>query len=45
MSKCFSEQLKPIEKYALNFLELFHTLNDQKSQKVNKVSDYISFSE
>ncbi|XP_029881562.1 E1A-binding protein p400-like isoform X3 [Aquila chrysaetos chrysaetos] len=32
----FVDQLKPIEKYALNFLELFHTLNDQKSQKVNK---------
>ncbi|XP_051489732.1 E1A-binding protein p400-like [Apus apus] len=29
-------QLKPIEKYALNFLESFHSLNDQKSQKVNK---------
>ncbi|XP_069651039.1 E1A-binding protein p400 [Haliaeetus albicilla] len=32
----FVDQLKPIEKYALNFLELFHTLNDQKSQIVNK---------
>ncbi|XP_010580024.1 PREDICTED: E1A-binding protein p400-like isoform X2 [Haliaeetus leucocephalus] len=32
----FVDQLKPIEKYALNFLELFHTLNDQKSQTVNK---------
>uniref|UniRef100_A0A8C3JDR2 Uncharacterized protein n=1 Tax=Calidris pygmaea TaxID=425635 RepID=A0A8C3JDR2_9CHAR len=32
----FVDQLKPIEKYALNFLELFHTLNDQNSQKVNK---------
>ncbi|XP_028942441.1 E1A-binding protein p400, partial [Antrostomus carolinensis] len=32
----FVDQLKPIEKYALNFLELFHTLNDQKSQKINK---------
>ncbi|KAM6377973.1 E1A-binding protein p400-like [Pluvialis apricaria] len=30
------DQLKPIEKYALNFLELCHTLNDQRSQKVNK---------
>ncbi|XP_054075099.1 E1A-binding protein p400-like isoform X4 [Rissa tridactyla] len=32
----FVDQLKPIEKYALNFLELFHTLNDQNSQKINK---------
>ncbi|XP_075290797.1 E1A-binding protein p400-like isoform X2 [Opisthocomus hoazin] len=32
----FVDQLKPIEKYALNFLELFHTLNDQKNQKVSK---------
>ncbi|XP_054700679.1 E1A-binding protein p400-like isoform X4 [Grus americana] len=32
----YVDQLKPIEKYALNFLELFHTLNDQKSQKVNE---------
>ncbi|KAM6340309.1 E1A-binding protein p400-like [Alca torda] len=32
----FVDQLKPIEKYALNFLELFDTLNDQNSQKVNK---------
>ncbi|XP_074015465.1 E1A-binding protein p400-like isoform X2 [Numenius arquata] len=32
----FVDRLKPIEKYALNFLELFHTLNDQNSQKVNK---------
>ncbi|KAM6051492.1 E1A-binding protein p400-like isoform 3-T3 [Theristicus caerulescens] len=32
----FVDELKPIEKYALNFLELFHTLNDQKSQKDNK---------
>ncbi|KAJ7397867.1 hypothetical protein BTVI_130992 [Pitangus sulphuratus] len=29
-------QLKPIEKYAFNFLELCHTLDDQKSQKANK---------
>ncbi|XP_072735771.1 E1A-binding protein p400-like [Ciconia boyciana] len=32
----FVDELKPIEKYALNFLELFHTLNDQKSQRVTK---------
>ncbi|KAM6247154.1 E1A-binding protein p400-like [Porphyrio hochstetteri] len=32
----YVDQLKPIEKYALNFLELFHTLNDQKSQKVSE---------
>ncbi|XP_051625131.1 E1A-binding protein p400-like isoform X5 [Manacus candei] len=29
-------QLNPIEKYALNFLELCHTLDDQKSQKANE---------
>ncbi|XP_010150364.1 PREDICTED: E1A-binding protein p400-like, partial [Eurypyga helias] len=32
----FLDELKPIEKYALNFLELFHTLNEQKSQNVNE---------
>ncbi|XP_027545519.1 E1A-binding protein p400-like [Neopelma chrysocephalum] len=30
------DQLKPIEKYAFNFLELCHTLDDQKSQKANE---------
>ncbi|XP_064531334.1 E1A-binding protein p400-like isoform X3 [Pseudopipra pipra] len=29
-------QLKPIEKYAFNFLELCHTLDDQKSQKASE---------
>ncbi|XP_068510326.1 E1A-binding protein p400-like isoform X8 [Anas acuta] len=29
-------QLTPIEKYALNFLESSHTMNDQKSKKISK---------
>ncbi|KAM6403816.1 E1A-binding protein p400-like isoform 1-T2 [Rhynochetos jubatus] len=32
----FVDEPKPTEQYALNFLELFHTLNEQKSQNVNK---------
>lgn len=32
----FVDQLTPIEKYALNFLESSHTMNDQKSKKVSK---------
>ncbi|XP_068013481.1 E1A-binding protein p400-like isoform X3 [Melanerpes formicivorus] len=32
----FVEQMKPVEKYALNFMELFHTSDDQKSQKASK---------
>uniref|UniRef100_A0A8B9CJV1 Myb-like domain-containing protein n=1 Tax=Anser brachyrhynchus TaxID=132585 RepID=A0A8B9CJV1_9AVES len=30
----FVDQLTPIEKYAMNFLESSHTMNDQKSKKV-----------
>ncbi|XP_068510317.1 E1A-binding protein p400-like isoform X2 [Anas acuta] len=32
----FVDQLTPIEKYALNFLESSHTMNDQKSKKISK---------
>ncbi|XP_066835166.1 E1A-binding protein p400-like isoform X1 [Anser cygnoides] len=32
----FVDQLTPIEKYAMNFLESSHTMNDQKSKKVSK---------
>lgn len=37
--KCILKQLTPIEKYALNYLELFHTSIDQEKERSSEVRE------
>ena len=37
--KYILEQLTPIEKYALNYLELFHTSTDQEKERTSEVRE------